>query len=249
MNERQETIYALVNKLGNASIEQLCSAVFASPATIRRDLKSMEQGGLIQRVWGGAICIDRQDNDPPLFLRSNINVLAKRAIAKAAADLLHDNATIFLPSGTTVTEFAKHLYRYKGLTVITNSLDVVRALSDHTDANVMVLGGKLYENYDMVGALTENAIDQLNADFFFLSCSGICADGFTAMDMGRLNIMKKMQKHSAHTVLMADTAKIGKKYTFNGFSFDCVDHVVMEAMPEDAALRKALGSKLIVAAP
>lgn len=249
MNERQERIYGILNKRGSASIEQLCSDVFASPATIRRDLKAMEQEGLLVRTWGGAISSNQVNNDPPLFVRSNTNTHAKRAIAKTAAGFLHDNASVFLPSGTTVTEVAKQMRGYKNLTVFTNGLDIIGALNDHLSAKVIVLGGELYENYDMIGSLADSAIDSLNADLFFFSCSGISADGFTSSDMVRLDIIKKMKKNSAKTILLADTSKVGKKYTYRGFGFEYVDHVVMERKPDDIALVKALGKKLVTAEP
>ena len=245
MNERQERIYAILNKRGSASIEQLCAEAFASPATIRRDLKSMEQEGLLQRTWGGAISAEQINSDPPLFVRSNSHIYAKRAIARAAATFLHDNASVFLPSGTTVTELARQLHRFKNLTVFTNGLDIITALRDHLSVQVVVLGGNLYENYDMTGPLTDSAIASVNADLFFFSCSGITAEGFTSSDMVRLDIIRKMKKNSAKTVLLADSSKVGKRHTYRGFSFEDVDFVVMEKPPEDPALLKALGKKLI----
>ncbi len=245
MNERQERIYAILNKRGSASIEQLCNDAFASAATIRRDLKAMEHDGLLIRTWGGAISAHHVNNDPPLFVRSNTNIYAKRAIAKTAADFLHDNATVFLPSGTTVTEVAKQMYRYQNLTVFTNGLDIIGTLNNHLSAKILVLGGELYENYDMVGSFTDSAIEALNADLFFFSCSGISAEGFTSSDMVRLNIIQKMKKNSAKTILLADTSKIGKKYTYKGFSLEYVDYVIMEKRPDDNELIKALGKKLI----
>lgn len=247
MNERQERIYGILNKQGNASIEQLCSDVFASAATIRRDLKAMEKEGLLVRTWGGALSASQVNNDPPSFIRSNANIPAKRAIAKTAAGFLYDNASVFLPSGTTVTEMAKQMHKYKNLTVFTTGLDIIGALSKHMSAKILILGGELYENYDMVGTLTNSAIDSLNADLFFFSCSGISAEGFTSSDMVRLEIIKKMKKNSAKTILLADTSKVGKKHTYRGFGFEYVDHVVMERRPDDSALVKALGKKLVTA--
>lgn len=247
MNERQERIYTIVNRDGKASVEGLCQAVYASPATIRRDLKFMEQEGLLIRTWGGAIGMGEANNDPPVSLRSNANIQAKRAIARTAVGFLQDSISVFLPSGTTVTELAKLMHKFQNLNVFTNGLDIVSALNAHPSAQVLALGGKVYENYDMVGTLTDNAIACLNADLFFLSCSGICADGFTASDMVRLDVMQKMQKNSTKTILLADTSKVGKKYTYRGFGFDVIDYVIMEKLPNDADLIHVLGKKLIIA--
>ena len=84
MNDRQGKIYRILSKQGNASIEQLKREVFASEATLRRDLTQMEQEGLLIRTWGGAVLAGKADSDPPLFVRSNANVRAKNSIAKAA---------------------------------------------------------------------------------------------------------------------------------------------------------------------
>ena len=245
MNDRQEKIYHILSKQGNVSVEQLKREIFASEATIRRDLTQMEQEGLLLRTWGGAVSVKNKNSDPPLFVRSNANVNAKNAIAKIAAGFLENNMTLFLASGTTVAKFAKVLHKYENLTVITNGLDTVAALSNHLSAKIIIPGGELYENYDLIGTLTESTIEAFNADLFFFSCSGITAEGFSSVDMIRLNIIKKMKKNSAKTVLLIDTSKVGKKFTYRGFGFEEIDYVVMEAEPNDTALKKALGSKLI----
>ena len=245
MNDRQKTIYNILSEQASVSIEQLKRACFASEATIRRDLTQMEQEGLLIRTWGGAVSKQNANSDPPSFVRANANVQAKNTIAKLALDFISNNMTIFLASSTTVAKFAHSLHKYENLTVITNGLDTVSALSGHSSAKVIIAGGELYENYDLIGALTESTIEQFNADLFFFSCSGITAEGFSSLDVIRLNIIKKMRQNSAKTVLLTDTSKVGMKYTYKGFGFDEIDYVVMEAEPNDAALQRALGTKLI----
>jgi len=245
MNDRQEKIYQILNKQGSASVEQLKQAVFASEATLRRDLSQMEQEGLLIRTWGGAISTGNVNSDPPLFVRSNASINEKNTIARIALGFVQDNITLFLASGTTVTKLAKNLHKHENLTVITNGLDTVSALSNHLSAKVILTGGELYENYDMVGPLAESTIDGFNADLFFFSCSGITAEGFTSVNMTRLNIIKKMKKNSAKTILLADCSKVGKKFTYRGFGFEDIDYVVMDARPNNAELKQALGKKLI----
>ena len=247
MNDRHEKIYQLLNKSGSVSIALLKEKIYASEATIRRDLAQMEQEGLLIRTWGGAIASKGIHADPPLFVRSNANINEKNTVAQIATTFLKDNMTVFLASGTTVTRLASSLNKYENLTVITNGLDTAHALSGHLSAKTILLGGDLYENYDLIGSLTENAIEQFNADLFFFSCSGITADGFTSIDNERLNIFKKMKKNSSKTILLCDTSKVGKKYTYRGFDFDEIDYVVMGEKPGDAELRKRLGKKLITA--
>jgi DeoR/GlpR family transcriptional regulator of sugar metabolism len=67
------------------------------------------------------------------------------------------------------------------------------------------------------------------------------------MDMLRLNVIKKMKNNSAKTILLADNSKVGKKYSYRGFGFEDIDYVIMDSVPNDRALVKALGKKLITA--
>jgi len=245
MRERQQRIYELVNKQGNATIEQLKQTVFASEATIRRDLDKMEKQGLLLRVWGGAVSASKANCDPPSFLRSTTNINAKKKIALNACSLLKDNICIFLPSGTTVTQFARMFGSYKNITVITSCPDIIDILKSHPSATVISTGGELYEGYDFAGTLTADNIEKFNADIMFFSCSGITPGGFTSHDAVRLDIIHKMHKNSTKTVLLADTSKVGKKYIYNGFGFENIDFVIMEKSPDDKELIKVLGEKLI----
>jgi len=246
MKERHKRIYDIVNALGSASVDTLTKEVFASEATIRRDLAFLEKQGLVTRVWGGAVSASKACSDPPLFIRSNSNINAKRKIAKTATRFLKDNVSVFLPSGTTVTRLAQLMHLYKNLTVITTGLDIIDTLKNHTSITLIVPGGELYESSDIAGATAVENISSYNADLFFFSCSGLTENGFTSNDAARLNIIKAMHKNSKMTVLLADTSKVGAQYIYNGFGFDAIDYVVFEKEPDNKALIKALGDKLTV---
>lgn len=244
MNERRERIYAILKERGSATVEELTRELYASEATVRRDLAKMEQEGLLVRVWGGAVPINNSNADLPAFVRSTENISAKKTIAYNASGLIKDNMSIFLSSGTTVTELSKLLGNFENITVITNGLDILNELNN-TSVKVITIGGELYEHYDFVGGMAEKNVEQFNTDIYFFSCSGITADGFTSRDMRRLEIMRKMHENSAKTVLLTDTSKVGKKYTYKGFDLEYIDYVVMEKVPSDAELKKALEGRLL----
>ena len=246
MNERQKHIYKIIVKLGNASVEHLEREVFASSATIRRDLKKMENQGLITRVWGGAVLSGNADIDPPSFVRETENTEPKRLIARKALSFIKENDTIFLPSGSTVTELAKILGIFKNLNVITTCINVVNLLKTYSSFNVMVTGGTLYEHYDLVGPLATDFINKISADVLIFSCSGITENGFTSKDISRLEVLFAMQNNAQKKILLCDSSKVGKKYTYKGFPFEKIDYVIMDKKPDDIKLVKALGKKLIV---
>ena len=67
MNDRQEKIHKILSIQGNVSVEQLKREIFASEATVRRDLAQMEKEGLLIRTWGGAVSTNNTSNDPPNY--------------------------------------------------------------------------------------------------------------------------------------------------------------------------------------
>ncbi len=246
MKERHQRIYDILKRQGTATVEQLKKELYASDATIRRDLTKMEQDGLLVRIWGGAMLKNSPDGDPPAFLRSTENVVAKQKIASAALKLVQENSSIFLMSGTTVLQFAKLLHGMQGLTAITTSLDIVNELNKSASIKVICCGGELYEHYDFTGALTANTLEQFHADYFITSCSGITAEGCTSQDASRVEIMRRMRKNSEKMILLIDSSKVGKKHVYKWLNFDQIDYVVMDKYPKDRALLEKLKNKLIV---
>lgn len=55
--ERQNEILELLKERRTVTVEFLCRRLFASGATVRRDLAEMAQKGLLERVRGGATLI------------------------------------------------------------------------------------------------------------------------------------------------------------------------------------------------
>ena len=245
MNERQKRVYEVIERVGSATVEQLVNEVFASPATIRRDIKKLEEDGLIARIWGGAMLANKAGMDKPHFLRSTIAVSAKKAIARKALTLIKEGDVIFLPMGSSVVELCKVLDVFNDLTIVTTNIEAVNILRDNSSFKIFMPAGQLHEREDLVGPLTKSTIEKFYADIFFFSCTGITADSFYATDLARLEVFESMAEHSAKTVLLMDTSKVGKKGACVGFGLDKIDHVIMEEKPSDNALIKALGSKLI----
>lgn len=246
MNDRQQKILAVIERTGSATVEQLQAEVFASPATVRRDLKTLENEGAITRVWGGASTKQKANSDLPTFIREIANTDKKKTIARKALKFINDGDCLFLPSGTTVGVLCKYLGEVNDLTVITNCIDFVDTLRKSSSTQVFVTAGKLHERYDLVGSLAISSIEKFNADCMFFSCSGISADGFTSNDLARLEVFETMARHSKKTILLCDSTKVGEVGTYSGFPFDKIDFVIIDKKPKDEQLIKTLGNKLIL---
>lgn len=83
-DERQEEILALIRQEKRVSVSSLADRFAVVGETIRRDLADLEQRGLIRRVHGGAIPVERVTFEPPIEARHDLMRPEKERIALAA---------------------------------------------------------------------------------------------------------------------------------------------------------------------
>jgi DeoR/GlpR family transcriptional regulator of sugar metabolism len=97
--ERRRRLLELLDGRGAVRVTELADELAVSASTVRRDLAGMHRAGRIVRVHGGA-----GSAGEAVLLSAPTAVThesAKRVIARAAAGLVVDGATIMLLSGTT----------------------------------------------------------------------------------------------------------------------------------------------------
>jgi len=215
---RQQLILHRLQESGKVSINELCSSLGASLATIRRDLNILEGRSLLRRTRGGAIPIG------PLFYeaflldasfqdRVNRSADEKRRIARAAAALVHRGDTVALSGGTTTTEVVRSLKVLSGITIVTNTVNVAMELSGCSEIEVIVTGGQLRGNwFTLVGPLATMAADMIFADIMFIGVDGIDAEqGLTCTNSAEADFLRHLVQHAKKRVVVADHTKIGVK--------------------------------------
>ena len=142
---RQKQILQNLSENGAASVKILTKELFASEATIRRDLTELEKRGALKRTYGGAEPIENSNRQIPLFLRESMNSLAKNDICKQAATLVRDGMSIFLDGSSTAQYMVNHLRTFKDLNVITYSLKTAELLCKN-HIRTYCIGGVLLQN-------------------------------------------------------------------------------------------------------
>jgi len=81
--EREDEILALLNETEYATVEYLARKMSISTSSIRRDLKNLEERGLVTRSYGGVKIAQASGKHIPFSLRSHENSIQKKQIAKA----------------------------------------------------------------------------------------------------------------------------------------------------------------------
>jgi DeoR/GlpR family transcriptional regulator of sugar metabolism len=213
---RQDFILRQIQERGEVSVDELCLALEASMATIRRDLDDLEQRSLLRRTRGGAISISALFYEPfkhDLSFQDKVGAFAteKRRIAQAAAELVRPGATIALSGGTTTTELVGYLKLLRGITIVTNAVNIAMELSSHKEIDVIVAGGHLRGNwFTLVGPLANQAAQMVFSDVMFIGVDGIDAEqGLTCVHPQEADFLRVLVRHAQKRVVVADHSKLG----------------------------------------
>lgn len=212
---RLHRIRALLTRLNQVSTERIIRELGVSRETARRDIIELEALGLARRVHGGLVAIE-PSAEPPLTERRSTQTREKRAIARAAAQLLQPAQTLFLDAGSTTTLLAEELHALSGLTIVTNSLQAALALSAGEEDRplnnqIILLGGNMSAGAQQTrGEITVGEIIRYRADVALLSPVGIEADcGASSFHPHEAAIARAMVQQSAACYLLADHTKLG----------------------------------------
>ena len=213
--ERQKQILSLLARQRRLSVTEIVKQFSISEATARRDLESLTSQGKAQRVHGGVIAVEHAPPELPIFERENEQLDEKIRIGRAAANLVADNETLFLGSGTTVVEVARNLREHKNLTVITNSLPVLNILAGVNGITVISLGGMLRESeLSFIGHITEQALIEVHADKVFMGTRGASLEhGFTNDYLQETLTDRAILKSGREVIMVADHTKVNRVST------------------------------------
>jgi DeoR family transcriptional regulator, aga operon transcriptional repressor len=214
--DRTEEILKELLRTGEVSVSDLVQQLNVSPATVRRALHSLERNGLLRRTHGGAVPLE------PLLYESFRHVSSfqeqekqrvdeKRRIGLAAAELVADGETITIGAGTTTTQVARSIRHRKGITIVTNAINIAMELSHRDDLKVMVTGGWVSGSwFALVGPGAIAGAGEMFVDKAFIGVDGIHAErGLTTNYPDQAAIHRAMIKQARRTIVVADHHKLG----------------------------------------
>lgn len=212
IEERQCKIMDILNSQGSVKVLDLVKEFNTSDDTIRRDLKLLEKQGLLQKTYGGAILPQQTGSYPTFSERTNIKKESKNTIASYAIEFIKDNDTLFLTGSTTVANMLPELTKYKGITVVTNSISIANEiLNTRLNVKLVLIGGVIeMSNGNAVSVDSLLAIKQLKVDNVFISaCSISEANGLSMTSIEEAQITKAILEAGKQIIILADSSKFG----------------------------------------
>lgn len=250
-NHREREILEELRLSGGSSrIQFLAERLNVSEETIRRNLKTMEESGLVIKVHGG-VHLKGHASEQPLHFRMGENAEAKRIIAAHVASTIGNGDTLFLDVGSTTAFIAVALQKHQNLFVVTNSLSVANALATRNNNRVFLAGGAL-RSHDggAFGLEAINFVKRFNVQHAILSVTAINArHGFMLQDMEEAEFSRTVARQAENRIIVADAEKFGQSAPIIIDDARIYSHLVTnEAPPADiASMLSANEIELVVA--
>jgi DeoR family ulaG and ulaABCDEF operon transcriptional repressor len=255
-HKRRKRLLKLLAEHQTATVQQLVEWLNASPATVRRDISWLAARNLLTRTRGGAENLlpkKRQFALTSETFQNNIQCFAarKRAIARHAASLCADGETIIINGGTTTFMMAEFLAD-KQLKILTNSFLMAERLLVSSENEIIVPGGKVYREQNVILSPFDNDITQHHyASKMFMSVYGLSLLGLMEADPLLIQAEKRLISQAEELVVLADSSKFAKKAGLILCGLDRVSTVITDTNASDSAVQllEQYGVNVVTVAP
>ena len=240
--KRHDEILRLVRETGSLEVDDLAKVFDVTTQTIRQDLRSLDTQGLLKRTHGGARKLDTVTTRDYAARRQQRST-EKQNIGLAAAALIPDRCSVMLNIGTTTEQVAQALRHHSALMVISNNINIITKLSDTTDNDLVLVGGRVRQSDGaVVGEDAVEFISRYKVDYAIIGCSSLDEDGtILDFDAQEVSVARAILRNSRKTILVADQSKFLVTAPVRIADISDIDYMVTDTPPpasfRDAAIR------------
>jgi len=210
--EREKYVLQYLEEQSSVTVKQLSDDMNVSEVTVRKLLEQMEREGQLKRSWGGAVRIGNASQEFSYAVKSSRHLAEKRAIARAAYDLIKEDETIYIDTGTTSFELVKLIVGgNKRLSVCTNAFNILGELQKRSDIQAVMIGGELRPAiYSCVGMMTVKMLGMIIVDRAFITGDHYSIEhGFSVSHLQDAEVKIAVQKSGKRNYIVMDSSKFG----------------------------------------
>lgn len=231
--ERLTMIRQKVKKNKKVIVSELSREHNVTEETIRRDLEKLEQEGLVTRIYGGAVLnIEKISEHIDYLRRSQTNKAEKTQIGRLAASVIPNKAAVGADASSTVMEAINLLRDRPEITVLTNSVKIVREL-DQAALSIISTGGIVNNStFSMQGNIVRKILNDYYVDIVLISCTALEIDGgvFDSNEE-EAELKRILVDRGQKTILLADHTKFNKVAFVRVLDFSELDMVITDREP------------------
>lgn len=231
--ERRRVITERIRATGQVVVSALSTEFQVSEETIRRDLESLEKEGIATRIYGGAVLCGNDHAAPPYSIRKNTNIEPKVSIARKLSEMVRDGDTLMVDESSTSAYAVRALRQKKNITLITNSLELLREMTGQDTWHIISTGGSLKTDVlALVGPHALRTVRSYHASYAVLSCRGINEQlGLADSDDAVVQIKQAMIEACDCAILLADHRKFDRSGLVALGSLGQVDKLITDTPP------------------
>lgn len=226
---RRQKIADVVRTRGAMGIRDLSDQFNVSEATIRRDLKTLDDEGVVVRTHGGVLINSNVMVDLPNEERKSVGAEEKRRIGQAAIEMLTGDEVVFLDAGTTAHAVAAQAHRKPECNYVTTSLGVANQLQAQGITSFYMIGGS-YEpvNDSFAGTLAISALRTLSFDIAFICCSAVDVNKRSISVASEVysQVQKEVILNSRRRFVIADNRKFKSNAFMRTARFDQISGII-----------------------
>ncbi|MFA9398787.1 MAG: DeoR/GlpR family DNA-binding transcription regulator [Clostridiaceae bacterium] len=239
--ERIDFIADILNTEGKVFVKELSNKFNVTEDCIRKDLKLLENKGIIRRTYGGAVLNRKKADYEKIEIRKEKNLESKRLIAKKAFELLNDFETIFLDISTTNIILADLIAKSnKKIIVVTNMIDIILALKN-SNVKTICIGGVLSKDLDgFVGSATIENINKYKFDKVFIGSCGvnIYDKTISTFDVDDGNTKSAILDSGKKVYIVMENKKFYSDGVYKFADITEIDYIITEIKPDQNVLDK-----------
>lgn len=237
---RRQQLYEYLKKNQEIYVADFARMMGVSCMTIRRDLASLEQEGLIARSYGKAQIVNDTANEHSFFKRLNDNYDFKLAACAEAVRQLPRDATIFVDGSTTSYVLCTLIPPGWKMNIIVSNLSAAMVLREHANIQLIFPGGYLANDRNSINIESSQYIPgDLYVDAAIVSCGGFSEKGPVDSNLSGAYVRESMCRNAQQVIMIADHTKYRKQGLFSPWKWSDIDLFVTD-LPPCESMQKAL---------
>ena len=249
--ERHDAILDILARDGKVRVKDLSDRFHVTEDCIRKDLGALEKQGKLKRTYGGAVIRRENPHAIEVSKHRNIDVEAKRRIARAAMHLIHEHDMVFLDISTSNLAIAELLvHDERELTVVTNMIDILSILAQNPKNKglvwyfiiVVFVGGVINKSRDgFWGGMTLDLISRLKPDIAFVGAVGVDVkeNSVSTYDIEDGINKAAIIRVSKRAYVVAEARKLSSDGNYNYVTLDTLSGLITDSPPADDVCRAA----------
>ncbi|WP_037254562.1 DeoR/GlpR family DNA-binding transcription regulator [Roseobacter sp. SK209-2-6] len=246
---RHARILELLNTQDRVEVEELSALFSVSLQTIRTDLRDLAARGALSRIHGGAVRLSSAANRAYAERRKQ-NADTKQNMGTLAASLIPDHCSLALNIGTSTEQAARALACHKGLTVLSNNINIINIMMGGEAKELILAGGTVRQSDGaIVGEDAVEFINRYKVDYAVIGASALDADGAVLdHDSREVSVARAILRNARTKILLCDSSKFSCSAPVRICDISDLDILVTD-YPPPAAFQEAAdaaGTRILI---